>query len=176
VGVTLVPLDRLHLERTRSWANDPELMRRMDRVARVTEDEHEAWFAALATRSDCAYFAIEQGDERRHVGNAWLWAIDRRHRKAELRIVVGDASARGRGVGAQAIDLLCRYGFEQLHLHRVYAYVLAVNPAARRAFEKAGFVAEGTLKDDRTLDAGFCDVYLLARLAAAENRMAGAKP
>ena len=165
VGVTLVPLGRQHLARTLAWANDPELMRRMDRVARVTGDEHEAWFAAMAGHQDRTYFAIEQAGEPRHVGNVWLWAIDRRHQKAELRIVVGESSARGRGVGAQAIDLMCRYGFEQLHLHRIYAYVLAINPDARRAFEKAGFVAEGTLKDDRTVDTGFCDVYLLARLA-----------
>ena len=166
MGVTLVPLGRQHLARTLAWANDPELMRRMDRVARVTEDEHEAWFAAMASRDDCAYFAIEQTGEPRHVGNVWLWAIDRRHQKAELRIVVGESSARGQGMGAQAIDQLCRYGFAQLHLHRIYAYVLAINPAARRAFEKAGFVAEGTLRDDRAVDTGFCDTYLLARLAS----------
>ena len=45
-----------------------------------------------------------------------------------------------------------RYAFEQLGLHRVYAYVLAFNPPARRAFEKAGFALEGTLRDDRRVD------------------------
>ena len=160
----LVPLNRPHLARTREWANDPELMRLMDRKQPVSPVEHEAWFASLPRRADCAYFAIETVDGRAHIGNVWLWDIDRRHRKAELRVVVGDRDARGKGLGAEAIDRLCRYGFEKLDLHRVYAYVLGINPSARKAFEHAGFSLEGTLRDDRWAVDRFIDSYLLARV------------
>jgi RimJ/RimL family protein N-acetyltransferase len=161
--VRLVPLDQTHLVLTRRWANDAELARLMDRARPVSEDEHLAWFAALQGREDCRYFAVV--DRAVHVGNVWLWAIDARHHKAEIRIVIGDAGARGRGVGTRAIDLVSRHAFDQLGLHRVYAYVLALNPRARRAFEKAGFVLEGTLRDDRRVDDGYVDAYLLSRLA-----------
>ena len=164
-SVTLVPLGTGHLARTREWANDPALARRMDRARPVSPPEHDVWFASLRTRTDCAYFAIEQAGEPAHVGNVWLWAIDRRHRKAELRIVIGEPSARGRGLGHQAIDLLCCHGFARRGLHRIYAYVLDINPAARRAFEKAGFSLEGVLREDRTVDDQYTDAYLLARLA-----------
>jgi len=160
----LVPLDRPHLARTREWANDPELMRLMDRKQPVSPAEHEAWFASLPRRADCTYFAIETVDGRAHIGNVWLWDIDRRHRKAELRVVVGDRGARGKGLGAEAIDRLCRHAFEKLDLHRVYAYVLGINPSARRAFERAGFTLEGTLRDDRWAVDRFIDSYLLARV------------
>jgi RimJ/RimL family protein N-acetyltransferase len=160
----LVTLDRPHLARTREWANDPELMRLMDRKQPVTPVEHEAWFASLGRRSDCAYFAIEMLDDGAHVGNVWLWDIDRRNRKAELRVVVGDMGARGRGLGSEAIDRLCRYGFDQVGLHRIYAYVLGINPSGRRAFERAGFTIEGTLRDDRWAVDRFIDSYLLARV------------
>ena len=99
-----------------------------------------------------------------HVGNVWLWAVDERHRKAELRIVIGERDARGRGVGTEAIDGLCDLAFEQRGLHRVYAYVLANNPRARRSFERAGFAVEGTLRDDRWIGEQFVDTYLLARI------------
>jgi len=159
-----VRLARAHLDRTRAWANDPELMRLMDRAAPVSETEHERWFASLADRQDCAYFAVETVEAAAHVGNVWLWAIDRRHRKAELRIVIGEASARRRGIGSEAIELLCRTAFTELQLHRIYAYVLHTNPAARRAFERAGFVHEGTLRDDRWTGDRFTDADLLARV------------
>ena len=161
--VTLVPLGEAHLVLTRAWANDAELARLMDRAKPVSEDEHRAWFAALQGREDCRYFAVVEGAV--HVGNVWLWAIDTRHRKAEVRIVIGDAGARGRGVGTRALDLVSRHAFERLGLHRVYAYVLALNPRARRAFEKAGFALEGTLRDDRRVADGYVDSYLLSRLA-----------
>lgn len=162
--VTLVPLDRRHLARTRDWANDPHVMRLMNRALPVTEAEHERWFTSILTRTDCAYFAVERPAEPRHVGNVWLWDIDPRHRHAELRVVVGEGSARGQGLGAEAIDRLCRHAFEHLNLHRIYAYVLSINPGGRRAFEKAGFSLEGTLRDDRWCDDRFVDTWLLARL------------
>jgi RimJ/RimL family protein N-acetyltransferase len=161
--VSLVPLDETHLVLTRAWANDAELARLMDRARPVSEDEHLAWFAALRGREDCRYFAVVEG--AMHVGNVWLWAIDARHRKAEIRIVIGDADARDRGVGTRAIDLVSSHAFEQMGLHRVYAYVLALNPRARRAFEKAGFALEGTLRDDRRVADGYVDSYLMSRLA-----------
>ena len=161
--VTLVPLNQTHLALTRAWANDAELARLMDRAKPVSEDEHRAWFAALQNRDDCRYFAVLERSV--HVGNVWLWAIDARHHKAEIRIVIGEAGARDRGVGTRALDLVSRHAFEQLGLHRVYAYVLALNPRARRAFAKAGFELEGTLRDDRSVGDGYVDSYLLSRLA-----------
>jgi RimJ/RimL family protein N-acetyltransferase len=150
---------------TRVWANDPELAHLMNRARAVAEPEHEAWFDAVLTRTDCTFFAIEEAAGARHVGNVWLWNIDERHRKAELRVVVGEPTARGRGLGAAAIDLLCRHAFERMHLHRVYAYVLAINPRGRRAFERAGFVLEGTLRGDRWTGERFVDAYVFGRLA-----------
>lgn len=185
--MTLVPLGPEHLARTREWANNPELMRLMDRAKPVTEAEHEAWFKSIVRRTDCAYFAIEirptafanstvahradtpygETGRARHVGNIWLWAIDERHRKAELRVVIGEADARGQGLGAEAIDRLCRHAFDELGLHRIYAYVLASNPGARRAFERAGFLLDGTLRDDRWTGERFVDAYLMGRLKPA---------
>ena len=81
-----------------------------------------------------------------HVGNVWLWDIDRRHRKAELRVVVGDRRARGKALGAEAIDRLCRHGFDQLGFApRSTPTCSTINPPARTAFERAGFALEGTL-------------------------------
>jgi RimJ/RimL family protein N-acetyltransferase len=164
VRVRLVPLDRSHLGRTREWASDPELMRLMDRHRPVTAEEHEIWFNTVVQRDDCAYFAIETVDNPAHVGNVWLWNIDHRHRKAELRIVIGDVASRGRGLGSEAIDGACRHGFHTLRLHRIYAYVLALNPMALRAFARAGFRVEGTLQHDRWTGEGYVDSYLLARV------------
>ena len=134
----------------------------MDRAAPVSNAEHEEWFTSVVSGEGCRFFAIEADSQ--HVGNVWLWNIDTRHQKAELRIVIGDGAFRGRGVGVEAIAAACQYGFEQLGLHRIYAYVLSINPAARHAFERAGFTLEGTLRDDRRAGDTFVDAFLLARV------------
>ena len=162
--VRIVPLERRHLSQTCDWANDPEIVRLMNHVRPVSSTEHETWFVSIVGSEECAYFAIETVDAGVHVGNVWLWAIDHRHQKAELRVVIGDEAVRGQGLGSDAIDQLCRHAFDCLGLHRVYAYVRVINPAAQRAFERAGFVPDGTLRDDQWAGEGFIDTYLMSRL------------
>src|ERR1043165_4092069 len=55
-SIVLSPLERRHLEATRAWANDPELMRLLDRARPVSDEEHEKWFSELQGRADCVYF------------------------------------------------------------------------------------------------------------------------
>ena len=165
---TLVPLDRPHLARTREWANDPELMRLMDRQQPVSAAEHEAWFASLPRRDDCAYFAIETVDEPRPrrqrlaVGRS-IGGIARRS-CAWSSAIGGARQGAGRGGDRSALPLRLRAAGSAPHL-RVRA---GINPAARRAFERAGFALEGTLRDDRWAVDRFIDSYLLARVNDAD--------
>ena len=163
-GVTLLPFEWHHAQATLRWNNDRELQRLLDRSGTISEDDHARWFNTLAGRDDTLFLAIHATPDARHIGNVWLANIDRRHRKAEVRVVIGDATARGSGYGSVALDAMALYAFDRLDLHRVYSYVLAVNPRARRAFERAGFVLEGTLRDDRWDGTQFVDTFLLGRL------------
>jgi RimJ/RimL family protein N-acetyltransferase len=160
-GVVLAPFEKRHLAETLRWTNDPELARLLDRPRRIEEDEHVRWFESLPSRTDTIYFAIEE--DGRHVGNVWLAGLDHRHRKAEVRIVLGPSGVN-RGCGTRAIKLIADHAFTAMGLNRVYAVVLAFNPRARRAFEKAQFVLEGTLREDRFDGSGFVDTFVLGRL------------
>ena len=162
--ICLSPFGHRHLDATLAWVNDNEFSRLLNRAKPVSQFEHERWFEKLQQRSDCIYFAVETLSPVRHVGNVWLWDIDQRHRKAEIRVLIGERECLGRGIGSEAISLVTSYGFNDLHLHKVYAYVLAMNIPALRAFERLGFNIEGTLRKDRWVESYFSDVYLLGKL------------
>lgn len=168
--VRLVPLGHHHLDATFQWVNDPAMMQLLGRTAPVDADEHQRWFARLATRTDCRYFAVETIGSGRHVGNVWLWDINIVDLKSEVRVLFGDEASRGQGYGSEAIDLLATLAFTSFDLNRLYAYVFARNPRAKRAFEKAGFTVEALLKQERRLGNEFIDVYLLARSASEQTR------
>ncbi|MER7891402.1 GNAT family N-acetyltransferase [Micromonospora sp. NPDC094482] len=74
--------------------------------------------------------------------------------------------ARGRGVASRAVDRLTRWGFERLGLHRIELCHASVNPASCRVAERAGYPAEGTLRESfRYGDGRRYDEHLHARLA-----------
>jgi RimJ/RimL family protein N-acetyltransferase len=50
------------------------------------------------------------------------------------------------GYCSEAARALVTYGFEQMGLHRIYAFHFARNPASGRVMQKAGMTCEGTLR------------------------------
>jgi ribosomal-protein-alanine N-acetyltransferase len=161
---TLCPFARGHADRTRKWMNNEELMQYLDRAKPISEIEHERWLENILQRPDCIFFAMEADEPPQHFGNIWLWSIDSRHRKAEIRLVIGEEAFVGKGLGAEAITLLCTYAFTRLNLNKIYSFVLASNPRANRSFEKAGFQVEGILRKDRWAGSRYIDVYVLGKL------------
>jgi RimJ/RimL family protein N-acetyltransferase len=162
--VALRPFDRRHLDRTLRWNNDADLCYLLGRWRPVSDLEHDEWFREVLAREDVVFFSIETRDGDRHIGNVWLSDIEPRHRKAEVRIVIGESIEQGKGAGSQALALISDYAFGALNLSRVYAYVLGINPRAKRAFERAGFALEGVLRADRWSGDRFIDVFLLGKL------------
>ena len=99
------------------------------------------------------------------VGSVYYRDIDNHNRSAEYGIFIGEESARGKGLGTETARLFTDFGFAGLHLHRISLRVLAENAAARRSYEKAGFVQEGVFRDMELLDGAYRDVVFMAKLA-----------
>ncbi|KAA3618695.1 MAG: N-acetyltransferase [Calditrichaeota bacterium] len=53
-----------------------------------------------------------------------------------------------RGIMSKAIPLMINYGFKEMQLQRIFAYVFEWNPASAHILEKSGFKKEGTLRKD----------------------------
>ncbi|MFC3501773.1 GNAT family N-acetyltransferase [Micromonospora krabiensis] len=76
-------------------------------------------------------------------------------------------AARGRGVASRSVDRLTRWAFDALRLHRVELCHAVANTASCRVAERAGYAAEGTLRESyRYGDGRRHDEHLHARLAS----------
>jgi RimJ/RimL family protein N-acetyltransferase len=147
-----------------SWVNDPEIAWLIDRAGPVSQAEHEAWYRVLITSPSAAPFAVERLADGEFIGLVWLYDIHRRHRRAEVRIVIGDRRAWGGGYGTDSLRALARIALGPLNLEKLWADVLATNPRAVAAFERAGFKREGLLVGDRVQDGKRVDVVRLGLL------------
>jgi RimJ/RimL family protein N-acetyltransferase len=78
--------------------------------------------------------------------------------------------ARGRGVGTEAVQVLCRWAFRAVGLHRLTAQVEVGNWASRALAEKAGFTVEGVLRDAPAPGDRRADTWLASLLASDEVR------
>jgi ribosomal-protein-alanine N-acetyltransferase len=64
------------------------------------------------------------------------------HMRAELGYWIG-APFWGKGFATEAARAAAAFGFETLHLHRIYAHHFSGNTASRRVLEKIGMRHEG---------------------------------
>lgn len=71
---------------------------------------------------------------------------------------------QGRGLGTEAVRLVCAIGFETLNLHRLEARVFVGNTASRRIFEKNGFTVEGTLRHATLKRGHYLDEWIMGRI------------
>lgn len=153
-----------------AWINDPDVMDGLDRAVPVTAEQHAEYIRKNVVQNDAAvWYAIEDAVKGEHIGIVWLWDIHRRHRRAEVRIVIAPAYA-GHGYGTASLNQVAQYAFDTLGLHKLYAYVHERNDRSRRAFERAGFQQEAVLRAEAFWNGGFRDVFRLARLSNGDSR------
>lgn len=147
------------------WNHDPEVMRWMNDTYPGTRDQVERW---LAERPRNAYgdvlFGIEVLDGAALVGLVALRDAEPERGIAELDIYLGEKEYWGRGIATDAVRTACRYGFDAMRLHRVTLTVVTENRAARRAYEKVGFVEEGRLRSSFRRDGVWYDQFLMGLL------------
>jgi RimJ/RimL family protein N-acetyltransferase len=164
--VRLRAIESDEFETWRGWINSADVMDGMDRAVRPSADEHRRYVESAVASERAVFLGIETLETPRLIGIVWLWDVDVRHGRAEMRILIGDPDTRGRGYGTDAIEALAAYAFEQRALRKLYAYVHAHNGASRRAFERAGFTLEATLEREALRDGSETDVYRLRRFAS----------
>ena len=123
------------------------------------------WLATTVATGRVVQYIILDNADGKPVGSVYYRDIDNHNRSAEYGIFIGEESARGKGLGTEAARLFTQFGVDTLHLHRISLRVLAENAAARRSYEKAGFVQEGVFRDMELLDGAYRDVVFMAKLA-----------
>lgn len=91
-------------------------------------------------------FHLRTLEDDRLIGFVALHSIEWNNGSAMLSIGIGEPAYRGKGYGTDALQLILRYGFAELNLHRIGLDVIANNTRAIHAYKKVGFLHEGTVR------------------------------
>jgi len=123
----------------------------------LTEELARTWVRNLIDH-DYAWI-IEVGN--RLIGHIRLDRVDLKDRRASLALGIEDRATLGVGVGPEAIDLVLRYAFDVLKLHRVSVRVVTYHKRAIRAYQKCGFVMEGREREAAFVDGAWHDDVMM---------------
>lgn len=135
-----------------SWMNNVKVYSSMHFDIPVVMENTLKWYRNNLGSDKRVDLTFEEDGEIVAFGG--LTGINREVDKAELYIFVNPNAQKG-GIGTKATMLLCKYGFEELGLNKIYLETNEDNLAARRVYEKCGFMLEGTLREEYKTAGGF---------------------
>lgn len=132
---------------------------------RPTTITREAWEARLTAReaepSRTMSYVIDADGAA--VGTVGVFDIDEIARHGEVGIALLP-SARGKGIGTEAMAQMLEFAFVRGNLRRVHLEVIASNAAAIRSYEKAGFVVEGRQREHAWVRGHYEDIVRMGIL------------
>ena len=134
--------------------------------------------AATAQFSNVAHLLADEDaiigiicENQKPIGAVAYLSIDSVQRRAELRKLIGEKSARGKGFAEEATHLWINYGAAQLGLQKIFVSTLQTHIRNIQLNENIGFKVEGLLRREVMIDGdrqdilrmGLCiDEYLAA--------------
>jgi len=86
------------------------------------------------------------------------------HRRAEIGYEIFNETDKSKGLMSEAVGAILKYGFEQMNLHRVEAYIADYNIPSAKLLKRFGFTLEGNVRGHYVVDGINEDSLLLSLL------------
>ncbi|MBN1903059.1 GNAT family N-acetyltransferase [Candidatus Sumerlaeota bacterium] len=118
----------------------------------------------LYEQKDYIPFVICEKENDMAIGLTAFHRVDLVSRAAVFSIRIAYEEVWGKGYGSEATRLMVEYGFEKLNLNRIQLHVFSGNTRGIRAYEKAGFVKEGLLRQAMYHNDEYCDFLVMGIL------------
>jgi RimJ/RimL family protein N-acetyltransferase len=171
-GIGIRPVEARDLESIRLLRNDDSTFSQLTFAEMITPAQQEAWFDALGTARDRAYFTVVTVkhdpdhpilSEGEFIGMIRTTEIDRINRSICIGADVIPAM-RGRGYGTKIYKALLKYLFDDLAFHKCFLMVIETNLVARRLYEGVGFRYDGIHRQAIWRDGAWRDYLILSIL------------
>ena len=91
-------------------------------------------------------------------------------KSAEIGYFIGE-KYWNKGIATRAVKLICRFGFENLDINRIYTGIYEYNPASMRVLEKCGFIQEGVFNKSVFKNNNYYDEHRYSLLKAKERKL-----
>jgi [ribosomal protein S5]-alanine N-acetyltransferase len=170
--VYLRGLERADLQLLAEWLNDAGVTRLLFMgLFPVNLESLIAQWERDRRNPDEVTFAVCDRTSNEFVGTTGLYRIHWVMRTGEFRVFLGDKRVWNRGIGTECVKLMVVYGFEKLNLNKVWLGVNADNVGGVRAYQKAGFVHEGVLRQEQYRNFRYYDAIRMSLLRSEYEPM-----
>ena len=144
------------------WMNDPQITKYTEsHYYPSTIESIKQYVEEKQKYRNEIFLAILVKEDHHHIGNIKLGPINWIHRNGDIGILIGDKDYWGKGYATEAIDLIIKYAFKVLGLHKLTAGSISSNKGSVKAFMNNNFEIEGVRKKHVFINGSYVDATLL---------------
>lgn len=152
------------------WRNKDSVRRFFIYREEFTAESHKRWLEDTVMTGKAIQFIIREKKTNLKIGSVYLKDIDKKNRKCEFGIFIGEEEKTGIGYGREAALLATNYAFKQLGINKVYLRVLSENLRAYKSYLSSGFKKEGVFEQDVWIEGKAYDIIFMAKFATKEYK------
>jgi diamine N-acetyltransferase len=145
--VYLRPVEQEDVASLHQWANDPEIRGLTGETRPSTYAGALEFYEKAQKSDDRIWLAVVLRETNRVIGETGLLRMFPAWRTTDWSLILGEKSARGRGIGTEVAGLMLDYAFGYQNFHRVSIGVVGFNTKALNFYERIGFQREGLQRD-----------------------------
>lgn len=157
--VGLRAIEDTDLAQLLKWRNQPEFRLFFREYRELNSENQQQWFERYVMKdTNTIMFAIVELVSEELIGACGLCYIDWVNRNADFSIYIGKNNLYIDDIFAiEAAQLMEKYGFEELNLHRLWAEIYSIDEVKLNFFNKLGFNQEGRFKDTHWTEGKWVD-------------------
>lgn len=150
--------------------SNPEFMKYMHRPVMQDISEAEAFIENIQERASTgmgfqSLMVLKATNEP--IGYTGIWRVDAANKTGEVGYGL-HPNFTGQGYMTEALETYLQFGYQELDLIRIEAYMETNNLASKGVAERAGFELEGTMRAAVYFGGESHDLFVLSRVRSTE--------
>ena len=157
--VGLRAIEESDLSQLLLWRNQPNYRRFFREYRELSQNDQRNWFdSKVLNDKSTEMFSIVDVNTGELLGACGLCYIDWINRNADFSIYIGkDDLYIDEKYAIEAAQIMMKYGFEELNLHKLWSEIYSFDEAKKVMFDRLGFKLEGVHKEKHWTEGKWCD-------------------
>ena len=154
----------------RDWRNTPAIWQNNTQFILLNLKQQDSWFNRINSINTKEKMVTIINEKQNPIGICGFVQIDNNHKNAKIAIIIGKTRLHSKGIGTESLNLLLKYGFNKLKIHRIDAEVIEYNEKSINFFQKLGFEPDAVMRDYIFRNGKWWNLVVLSKISTISER------
>ena len=148
----------------RDWRNLSDIWKNNTQFILLNLKQQDSWFDKISAVDAKEKMFTIINKKQIPVGICGFVQIDIKNKNAKIAIIIGKTKLHSKGIGTESLNLLLKYGVNELKIHRIDAEVIEYNKKSISFFQKLGFEEDAVMRDYIFRNGKWWDLVILSKI------------